>query len=55
MKATVKIAEQVFNSYEEYEQAYIRNWEKFHGTLAPDLNWVKKDWETRILHPELYK
>lgn len=53
-KTTVKIGDQVFSSYAQYEKAYIKKWEQLHQFLSPDLNWVKKDWEMRINHPELY-
>jgi len=51
---TVKIGNNTFTSYEEYEKAYVKRWDELHPFLSADLNWVKKDWETRINHPELY-
>lgn len=51
----VKIGEITFNSYEEYELAYIKKWYEIHDiTSIVDLNWVRKDWEMRISNPELY-
>ena len=52
----VKIGTMIFNSYQEYETAYVKKWEEIHGIKSiVDLNWVRKDWEMRINNPELYK
>jgi hypothetical protein len=52
----VTIGTMVFNSYSEYETAYIAKWQQIHGIYSlVDLNWVRKDWEMRISKPELYK
>jgi len=52
----VKIGKFVFNSYEEYEETYVREWYKVHSIDSiVDLNWVRKDWEMRLSNPELYK
>ena len=53
---TIKIGNQTFNSYENYEAAYVKRWEQLHDiTLVPDLNWVRQNWEMRLNNPELYK
>lgn len=51
---TLKIGNQIFKSYEEYERAYIKKWESLNKSVI-DLNWIKNDWKTRISNPELYK
>lgn len=44
----VKIGNRVFNSLKEYEEAYIKEWERIHPYLAPDMNWVRSDWKYRL-------
>jgi len=52
----LKTGNVMFNSYEEYETAYVKKWEQIHGAFSrPDFNWVRQDWEMRIEKPELYK
>lgn len=51
----VKIGKQIFSSFEEYQRAYVKAWDKAHPCLNADLNWLKLDWETRIKNPDLFK
>lgn len=43
----MKIGDQFFSSYEEYEKAYLAMWYKLHQNIQPDMNWIKSDWGYR--------
>lgn len=49
------IGSKSFTSYEQYEKEYQKEWDRVHTNAQCDLNWCRKDWETRMKHPELYR